>query len=1462
MTTPPSTTPALQSAPGQSAGPSSGAGDTSSASGLSPPGGQLQHPGEAGAAAPARSRWRWLWIGLLALLVLLLAGLAGSAWWAWRHPAALPWVLQHVPGLQATGVTGSLASGRLQIARLDWQLPAQAGRLRLSQLDIDGTRVVLWPRPGAQAMVQVGRLQAERVQYDSPPPSGQPLQAPPHLRLPIDLTVQQLIIDRLQIDALPPVRQLRAAVALGANGGSQHRVDGLQLELDTGTAAAPAPVQLAGQLQIGTAAPLAVQARLQASSPGLLPTAATGSAPPQRQVAPPWRATLSAQGPLAALQAELQLIGDGRAGTTPPQLQARATVRPFAAWPLGMLQLQTAGLNLAALSPRLPQTRLAGRADLQTLGRDQPAALSATLDNSLAGAWDTGRLPLRQLQLQASGRPDQTDRLNLDRFTLLLGDAAGAAGRISGQGSWRGDALSLQLQIDQLLPARLHGSAAPLRLSGPLAVRARGLPSDAATTTASPPPASVAPPTVAVDGTLTGQWADGSGLPMQLRLVGEASARRLLVTQAEARTGSALAKASGLAQAEGGGWRLQGQATLADFDPRPWWRGPEGSAWRRGPHRLQGEVSANLLWRPTQAARAGDLAIDRLLAALDGDARLRLADSQLAGVPLVADIALQSQGPSAQVQGTLTLGGNRLTLDGQGGADAAADRWQATLQAPTLATLAPLRALVDELAPDSAAAIDRAWPTSGNLQATLQTQGRWPAQQSQGTLQASQLACAAFQLQQASLSWRQGDRTDAPLQLNLQAQVIRSAGQQLDGLALTLNGTLADHAIRLSADSPLRPPAWTENLLGPAGNGTRLVGEARGQWAPGAAGAGGRYRLQGLGLNGGARQVPPDTSPWLSAQGLAGTLQLDTNGSLQSVQLAPGRVQLPGTALNWRTLSWTAGGSLVVAAELETIDVARLLSRLQPDMGWRGDLTLGGRIDITSTAQTLDADIVLARGGGDLSVVDDMGQAQPLGLSELRLALSTQGGRWQFAQGLVGARIGSLVGAQVLTNPPGQRWPQPGAALQGLVEARVANLGVWGTWVPPGWRLSGALDTVAQFDGTLAAPRITGSMRGSGLGLRNVLEGVNLTDGQLDLQLTGDQARIERFSFQGGAGRLDITGGAELGTQPRVTLQLVADQFRVLGRIDRRVVASGQAGVTLRDRRLQIDGGFTVDEGFIDIGRGDAPTLDSDVRVQRSAGVASAAAAELAATAPAHGVGATPAQAPAQVQVRVKINLGPNLQLRGQGVDTRLGGDVVLTSLGGKLAVTGSVSTVNGRYAAYGQRLDITRGRFVFNGDPGNPRIDVLAIRPNLDVQVGVLVDGQAQNPRIRLYSDPELADYDKLSWLVLGRSPDGLGSADTALLQRAAFALLSGSGTGPTDKLLEAIGLTDFSFRQTEGDTRDTIISLGKQLSSRWYVGYERGVQATTGTWQLIYRVAQRFTLRAQSGSESAIDMIWTWRW
>jgi len=101
------------------------------------------------------------------------------------------------------------------------------------------------------------------------------------------------------------------------------------------------------------------------------------------------------------------------------------------------------------------------------------------------------------------------------------------------------------------------------------------------------------------------------------------------------------------------------------------------------------------------------------------------------------------------------------------------------------------------------------------------------------------------------------------------------------------------------------------------------------------------------------------------------------------------------------------------------------------------------------------------------------------------------------------------------------------------------------------------------------------------------------------------------------------------------------------------------------------------------------------------------------------------------------------------------------------------------------------------------------------------------------------------------------------ALISLAALALLSGEGQSPSAQLLSRIGLDELSLSQRDsGEVSETVVTVGKQISRRWYVGYERSVNNTTGTWQLIYRVAQRFTLRAQAGTDNALDAIWTWRW
>jgi len=457
---------------------------------------------------------------------------------------------------------------------------------------------------------------------------------------------------------------------------------------------------------------------------------------------------------------------------------------------------------------------------------------------------------------------------------------------------------------------------------------------------------------------------------------------------------------------------------------------------------------------------------------------------------------------------------------------------------------------------------------------------------------------------------------------------------------------------------------------------------------------------------------------------------------------------------------------------------------------------------------------------------------------------------WSFTQGLAGKTLGVAAGAVIARTTPQATWPTPEAPIQGVLEVQVANLGTWGPWVPAGWRLNGALRISAGIGGKFGAPEYTGEMQGRGLTVRNFLQGVNVSDGEVAIALQGATARIDRFTAKAGNGTVALEGNATLGAAPKAFLKLKADKFQLLGRVDRRIVTSGQAQLQLDKDTLTLDGKFGIDEGLFDFTRSDAPRLSDDVVVLRGK-QPEVEEVPNGTPAPEHAI-----------KLSIDVGLGDNLRLKGRGIDTGLRGDLRITSPNNHLAINGTVRAVDGTYAAYGQKLTIDRGLITFIGTPENPRLDIEATRPNTDVRVGVLVTGTALNPRIRLFSEPEMSEIDKLSWLVLGRASEGLGRTDTALLQRAAIALLAGEGEGVTDQFTKAIGLDDVSLRQSEGEVRETVISLGKQLSRRWYVGYERSLNATTGTWQLIYRIAQRFTLRAQTGADSSLDLIWTWRW
>ncbi|MED5619675.1 translocation/assembly module TamB domain-containing protein [Ideonella sp. BN130291] len=1386
----------------------------------------------AGAPTPTptparRSRLRrWsLATGLLFIGLLLLLGLAlVGGWQALRTEAGTAWLLSQVSGLRITGGRGSLQGGPFAADHVAFKLDGSA-----VQVDIDAMawQDLQWqwrPYSGAWLRLVVTGLRAQRVAVRTGPASDTPLQAPRSLQLPIELLLPQVQVQALQIDSATPLRELRTSLHFGADQGRVHRVEQLAFAWDR--------LQLQGQGHIDAVAPMALAAQLQVQSQALAgATGPLGSA---------WQAGVTAGGTLQRLTLGGQLRAAPGPQAPAATLDLHSVLTPFAAWPLAELQAHMAGLDLATLATGLPATRLDGHATLATTGMAQPARVDLQVHNRLPGRWDEGQLPVRSLQLDLRGQPRDHQRLDVHAMALALGTTAQPAGDIRGSGRWNAGTLALDTTLSAVQPARLDQRLAAMTLSGPVTMTLHG--GDTATARR-----------WAADlrARLEGQLAGGSGAPVRLQAEGSATGLadglEITLRQLNASAGTARATAQATAREQQGRWRFKGSGELAEFDPLPWWPGPEGSAWRQGGHRLNGRWEADLA-QPAGTAQPN-------WQALRGRMQLTLANSRLAGVPLQGQASLRADAgtPQAALVADLQAADSRLQVEAQLAlqGDGAADAWRVNAQAPALAALAPLVRLVPGAAN---------WePRSGSVTLQAQAQGRWPALRSEGDARIAKLKAGNVSLDTADARWRFGGGATAPLEVALNADGLAWGAQRAERLRLQASGTQQNHQLQLRLDTAARPPAWTDALLGSsAGQPTGLQLQLTGAWLPQA--EGGRWQGQVQQLHAGPIAGGPGAA-WLVADGLQAELAFGGQGQLLQANARPGQLQLLGATLRWRDMRWQAGSGdkpaqVNVQAQLDPLRVAPLLARLQPEFGWGGDLTVGGHVAIT-TGAAFQADVVLERSRGDLSVTDE-GGTQTLGLTDLRFGVNANEGVWHFTEALAGSTVGVLAGAQSLRLPPRAVWPDKDSPMEGVLELRVDNLGVWGPWTPPGWRLTGQLHTGASLGGRFGAPEYTGRLEGRGVGARNLLQGVNVTDGDILIALKGPTAQIERFTVKGGDGLLRLEGGASLGDTPRAQLRLNAGHFELLGRVDRRIVASGQAELALERDAIRLDGRFVVDEGLIDFSRSDAPTLDDDVSVvQRPSTKPIDSARAQAQEAQA------PPKPPRSVQATMNIDLGERLHIRGRGLDAYLRGQLRMTTPNGRLAVNGTVRTENGTYAAYGQKLEIERGLVDFSGPVENPRLDIVALRPNTDVRVGVSVGGTALKPRVRLFSEPEMAEADKLSWLVLGRAPEGLGRADTALLQHAALALLSGEGESTTDKVIKALGLDDFSVRQEgEGDLRNTVVSLGKQISRRWYVGYERGVNSTAGSWQAIYRIAQRFTLRAQAGEDNALDLIWTWRW
>ncbi|VTU35454.1 translocation/assembly module TamB domain-containing protein [Variovorax sp. RA8] len=414
---------------------------------------------QTSAPALARSRGRrvvralaWSLLGLILLVGVLTAG----AWWWLGSNQSLAFALaraaRYLPAgqtLESREVSGSLRAGG-RIGWLRWQSESLV-------VEVHEATIGWQLAPLLKRKVQLGEVHAAQLLIER---RGPVENKPPEPLAPIVLPVEVELPFR--IDTLrwagPPALQADQLAGSYRYAGNEHRLVVEGVDIAEGhygarvTLQGAAPMALDAALEGRVRAPLAegrgIEVLAEATAKGTLATADAR----------------------LAVAAQLKPADPGAAA--PMEAQLQANIAPWQPQPVIDAGAQLQNLDVALLWPGAPSTLLNGEIEA---GPDSSAPPGSTVwraradvRNAKPGPWDSGQLPVEQVQARAS--------FDGSTWTLPEATVRAGGGRIEAEGRWSPASAPWQARarVRGVRPGALHSELAGAPVSGNVTAEQRG----------------------------------------------------------------------------------------------------------------------------------------------------------------------------------------------------------------------------------------------------------------------------------------------------------------------------------------------------------------------------------------------------------------------------------------------------------------------------------------------------------------------------------------------------------------------------------------------------------------------------------------------------------------------------------------------------------------------------------------------------------------------------------------------------------------------------------------------------------------------------------------------------------------------------------------------------------------------------------------------------------------------------
>lgn len=381
--------------------------------------------------------------------------------------------------------------------------------------------------------------------------------------------------------------------------------------------------------------------------------------------------------------------------------------------------------------------------------------------------------------------------------------------------------------------------------------------------------------------------------------------------------------------------------------------------------------------------------------------------------------------------------------------------------------------------------------------------------------------------------------------------------------------------------------------------------------------------------------------------------------------------------------------------------------------------------------------------------------------------------------------------------------------------------------------VKGHLEGRGTLAGALLEPRVTGFVQVRDGQISGGELPVPFEQLQVRADIQGEQMQLKGSWNSGEKGTGTIQGNVQWADQLLVDVAIKGQQLPLQVEPYANVAMAPDLQISLKNQRLFVSGSVSVPSGLITIPQlpEQAVHVSSDARI----------------------VGEAEPEAGMQVAMDITLNVGSErLRFSGFGLDADLRGNL---KIGDNLSGNGTLELINGRYRAYGQRLELRRARLLFAGPLSYPFLDIEAVRVTGDVTAGLRLSGPAMQPISEIFSTPAMSQEQALSWLLLGRPLHG--GEDGNVMGQAALALGLMGSAPIANRLAESFGVKDFTLDSEGSGATSSVVATGR-ISERVSLRYGVGVFEPANTLALRYELSKRMYLEAASGLANSLDLFY----